>query len=126
MTLRLISSELVILVHDQVLNPDELPGLALDKSLSGALGRVENRLNYGLIEDVFDFAAAYVIAIAQGRCFNDANKRTAFRVLQVVLDMNGVAIIFDTEEVGQTIIRAAQGKLAEPDLAAWLRSLLGI
>ena len=126
MTWRLIAPDFVILIHDQVLNPGELPGLALDKSLSGALGRVENRLTYGLIGDVFDLAAAYVIAIAQGHCFNDANKRTAFRVLQVVLDMNGVPMSLATDEIGQTIIRAAQGKLAEPDLSAWLRDLLGI
>lgn len=126
MIFRLITPEFVILIHDQVLNPGELHGMALDKSLSGALGRVENRLHYGLIGDIYDLGAAYVIAIAQGHCFNDANKRTAFRVLQVVLDMNGIQLNWVTEDVGQTIIRAAQGRIAEPDLAAWLRVLSGI
>ncbi len=63
-----------------MLNPGELTGRARDKSLEGALARVDNRLAYGLIVDVFDLAAATAVAIAQGHCFNDANKRTAHPV----------------------------------------------
>ena len=69
----ILNVDLVVDIHDEVLNPGELTGLALDKSLEGALARVENRIAYGLIDDVFDLAAAYAVAIAQGHCFNDAN-----------------------------------------------------
>ncbi len=70
----------------------ELQGLAADKSLSSAIGRVENRLHYGLINDVYELAAAYATAISQTNCFNDGNKRTAFKVMDLVLDLNGVHI----------------------------------
>lgn len=76
-------------IHDAVLNPGELSGRAQDESLDGALARVENRLAYGMIADMFDLAAAYAMAIAQGHCFNDANMRTAYRTMVAVLDMNG-------------------------------------
>lgn len=76
-------TDLVEDIHDAVLNPGELPGRARDKSLEGALSRVENRLAYGVIGDIFDLAAAYAIAVACGHCFNDGNKRTALRVTQV-------------------------------------------
>lgn len=121
MTFALLSVELVIDIHDAVLNPGELPGLALDKSLDGALARVENRLAYGMIEDAYDLAAAYAIAIAQGHCFNDANKRTAFRAMVAVLAFNGVRSNWIATEIGPVIIRAAQRLLDEGELAHWLR-----
>lgn len=121
MTFILLSAKLVDLIHDQVLNPGEIPGRARDKSLEGALARVDNRLTYGMVEDAFDLAAAYAIAIARGHCFNDAKKRTAFRAMHAVLALNGVQMSFETEETGQAIIRAAQRLMDEGELALWLR-----
>ena len=108
-------------VHDEVLNPGELQGRARDKSLDAAMGRVDNRLAYGMIVDVFDLAAANAIAVGRGHCFNVGNKRTAFRAMNAVLALNGVQLVWDPVDVGQTIIRAAQGLIEEPDLAQWLR-----
>ncbi len=75
MTYIILSADLVDAIHDAVLNPGELTGRARDKSLDGALARVENRLSYGMIADIFDLAAAYCVAVAQGHCFNDGYKR---------------------------------------------------
>ncbi len=116
-----LSRDVVMAIHDEVLNIGELPGLALDKSLEGALARVENRLAYGLIGDVYDLAACYAMAIATGHCFNDGNKRTAYRSMEVCLEANGIAPDWNTEEVGQIIIRVAQGLMDEGALADWLR-----
>ncbi|HQY45084.1 MAG TPA: type II toxin-antitoxin system death-on-curing family toxin [Paracoccaceae bacterium] len=116
-----LTVEIVVAIHDDLLNPGELPGRARDKSLEGALARVDNRLAYGLIGDVFDLAAAYAVAVSQGHCFNDGNKRTAFRTMNAALMLNGTRIIWNTEEVGQIIIRVAQGLMDEGTLAEWLR-----
>jgi death-on-curing protein len=121
MSFRTLTAELVELIHDQVLNPGELSGRARDKSLEGALARVENRLAYEMISDAYDLAAAYAVAIAQGHCFNDANKRTAHQAMDVCLDLNGVQINWTATEIGPVIIRAAQRLLAEGELADWLR-----
>lgn len=121
MTWTLIAAPMVEMIHDRVLNPGELPGRARDKSLEGALGRVENRVQYGLIGDAFDLAAAYAAAIAQGHCFNDANKRTAFRTLHLALRLNGIAPRFDDTEVADRIIALAQGLIDDGHLADWLR-----
>ncbi len=122
MTFALLPPDLVEAIHDEVLNPGELPGRARDKSLEGALARVENRLYYGLIEDAFDLAAAYAVAIAQDHCFNDGNKRTAFRSMNAALAFNGIVIDWGVEPVAIRIIRAAQGALDEGALADWLRA----
>lgn len=117
----ILTVDLVEWIHDQVLNPGELTGRALDKSLDGALARVENRLAYDLVNDAFDLAAAYAVAIAQGHCFNDANKRTAFRAMHVCLELNGVHQSWSATEIGPVIIRAAQRLLDEGEVAEWLR-----
>ena len=119
-----LTTELVIEIHDEVLNAGELTGLARDKSLEGALSRVENRLAYGLINDPFDLGSAYALAISQGHCFNDANRRTAFRALQVCLAANGIRLRLDAAEIGPVIIRAAQRLMDVGELADWLRRRL--
>jgi death on curing protein len=121
MTFILLNAELVERIHDNVLNPGELPGRARDKSLEGALARVDNRLTYGMIKDAFDLAAAYAIAIAQGRFFTDGNKRTAQRAMDVCLALNGIQISWSHEDIGPTIIRAARRLMDEGELAEWLR-----
>lgn len=121
MTFVLLTPDMVEALHDAVLNPGEIPGRARDKSLDGALARVDNRLAYGMVADVFDLAAAYAVAISRGHCFNDGNKRTAFRAMNAALALNGVRMTWHTEEIGQIIIRCAQGLMADGDLADWLR-----
>ena len=117
----LLSIKDVLDLHDDVLNPKELVGLAGDKSLEGALGRVDFRITYGRIQDEFDLAAAYAVAISQGHVFNDGNKRTAFSAMDMCLVINGVVLVWDMKAVGDIIIEVAQGKLDEDELAAWLR-----
>ena len=121
MTFVLLTVDDVIAVHDYVLSDHESQGLAGGKFLDGALSRVENRLNYGLIADVFDLGAAYAAAISQAHCFNDGNKRTAFQVMDVVLDLNGVQMVWDPEVIGQKMVSLAQSKLDDERFAEWLR-----
>ena len=121
MTFVLLTVNVVMAIHDHVLGDHELQGLAGVKFLDGALGRVENRLNYGLITDVFDLGASYATAISQAHCFNDGNKRTAFLVMDVVLDLNGVQMAWHAEVIGQKMVLLAQSKLDDTRFAEWLR-----
>jgi hypothetical protein len=61
-----VDTALVETLHHAALNPGEPPGRARDTSLAKALAWVENRLAYGRIEDVFDLAAMYEVAVAHG------------------------------------------------------------
>ena len=119
----LFSADDVDHIHTSVLNPGELIGQARDKSLSGALSRVDFRLSYGLISNEYDLAATYAVVIATGHLFNDGNKRTAFRCMDVCLRLHGIEIYWDTQTVGDKIIAVAQGKVDELELSRWLRSL---
>jgi death-on-curing protein len=124
MSFLLLSVDHIITIHDEVLEPSELHGMAGDKSLEGALSRVDNRLKYGLIEDVYSLAASYAVAISQAHCFNDGNKRTAFQVMDLILDLNGMHAVWHVEEAGQKIVLLSQSKLDEVDLAQWLRRVI--
>lgn len=117
----LFSHQDIVDIHDSVLNPGELTGFAGNKSLDGALGRVESRIQYGSVTDEFDLASAYALSIAQGHVFNDGNKRTAFAVMDMCLYNHDFVMKWDVIEVGDIIIQVAQGKIDEVALATYLR-----
>ena len=120
--MRFLSADQVVSIHEYVILPNELQGLAHNKSIEAVLGRIENRLAYGLIGDAFDLAASYACYTAVGHCFHDANKRTAHTSMQLVLALNGISIQYDVEQMGDKIIAAAQGLIEEDELANYLRS----
>ena len=110
-------------MHEQAVGPDELQGMALNKSIESVLARIDNRVAYGMIEDVFELAACYACCIAVGHAFNDGNKRTAFTAMDTCLRINGIELDFDMVETSEMIIKAAQGIVDEKELAEWLRIL---
>ncbi|GJL36019.1 death-on-curing family protein [Enterobacter hormaechei] len=74
--------------------------------LEGALSRVHNLSLYEGCEDIFKFAAMYMVAIAKSHAFNDANKRTAFQAASVFLLLNGYDLNTSMELVKLTIFAA--------------------
>ena len=118
---RLFTVEEIIVLHDAVLNPGELSGMAQSASLEGALARVEFRVQYGMIQDAYDLAAMYAVAIARAHAFRDANKRTAHATMKLTLKLQGIRLPLEAHEVGDIIIQPAQGQLDEVELADWLR-----
>ena len=121
--MKYLSPEKVVAMHEQIVGPDELQGIARNKSIESVLARIDNRVAYGMIEDVFELAACYACCIAVGNAFNDGNKRTALKAMDTCLTINGIELDFDTVETGDMIIKAAQGIVDEKELADWLRVL---
>lgn len=116
-----LSAKDVIAIHQQIITPNELQGMAKNKSIEAILIRIDNRITYGMIHDEFELAACYACYIAVGHAFHDANKRTAFATMDICLAINGFELAFETEEAGQMIIKAAQEIIDEEELADWLR-----
>ena len=83
--------------------------------------REDNRLSYGLVEDDYALAAAYAAAVSQAQCSTDGNKRTAFQVMDLILDLNGAPMAWDTQPVGDKLIELAQSRLDETAFADWIR-----
>lgn len=121
--MKVLTSDDVLLIHEDVITKDELQGLAGDKSLDAVIARVDNRIHFGMIRDEYDLAATYAVVIAVGHLFNDANKRTAFTAMETCLRINGHIFEFKVKDVSQMIVKVAQGQVDEAELARYLRSL---
>ena len=117
-----LSVEEIIAIHEAVIEPDELQGMVANKSIHAIVARIDNRISYGLIRDEFELAACYACYTAVGHAFHDANKRTAFASMDICMALNDVALTYEPEEIGQLIVKAAQGIVDEMELAEWLRS----
>ena len=75
-----------------------------------------------LCGDAYDLAACYACFLAVGHVFNEANKRTAFACMDACLSLNDIKLSYDNKDVGDLIIKAAQGIVDEIELSAWLRN----
>jgi len=125
MTVRYLTAQDVLAIHESVINPHELQGQSGRVSLDAVIARIDNRVAYGLIEDVFDLAACYATCVAVAQAFNDANKRTAFAALDTLLALNGIDFSFSNIEAAGDMMRAAVlGQADEKDVAKWLRALV--
>ncbi len=109
-------------IHDLVISQNEFQGMAGDKSLDAVLARIENRMSFGMINDVYELAACYACFLAVGHVFNDANKRAAFACMDICLSLNDIELVYDQVETGDLIIKAALGVVDETELSAWLHN----
>jgi death-on-curing protein len=111
----------VIEIHGDIVEEfGGLAGICPDKSLDGALGRIDNYVYYEGVEDIFLIAALYGIALAQGHIFNDANKRTAFLSMYDFLLINGYLLLPESLDGTDTMVSVAYKKISHEELAKWL------
>jgi len=105
--------------------------LALFGGLEGLrdLGLLESALaqpaavfnNEFLHTDLFEMAAAYLFHIVSNHPFLDGNKRTALISALVFLNLNGLVIDHDHPALEKMVLKAAQGKIGKPQIAAFLK-----
>ncbi|EYU14412.1 type II toxin-antitoxin system death-on-curing family toxin [Photorhabdus aegyptia] len=120
-----VSAQEVIAFHDRILR--RFPGVAgiADPGRAQALiYRVQNRVHYEGITDLFELAATYWVAIARGHIFNDGNKRTAFLVTMSFLWRNGICIRNNGNTLENLTVEAATGEKTVSQLAQYLRELV--
>ncbi|MGB2867682.1 MAG: type II toxin-antitoxin system death-on-curing family toxin [Bacteroidota bacterium] len=123
MSFQFIPEELVLTIHTDLLQRyGGAPGLrdrsllesALAQPKSTVVGRYTHRT-------LFDKAAAYGFHVCKNHPFVDGNKRVAFVLMDVVLQMNGWDIVALEEEAFSTMMALASGTLTKAQLASWLR-----
>jgi death-on-curing protein len=92
-----------------------------DKSLvESALARPKNLFAF---TPTADLAATYGFGFARNHGYVDGNKRTAYQVMFVFMDLNGFTIVApDEADVVRTMLGVADGAVTESDLAAWVRA----
>jgi death-on-curing protein len=97
------------------------PGMRDEGLFSSAMARPQNRAAYGERPDAADLAAAYAFGLARNHPFLDGNKRTAFVVMELFLNLNGWTLDADDAVCISMMLTLAAGKLSEEMLAKWLR-----
>lgn len=77
-----------------------------------------------LHKDLAEMAAAYLFHFAAAQGFVDGNKRTAVVATVEFLARNGYMIVATNDEMYETTIGVATGRLAKPELGDWIRERL--
>ena len=102
--MRHISPEELIALHDaNISRYGGLPGMSDPGRAEAIIGRVQARVAYEEITDLFEVSATYLVATARGHIFNDANKRTALNSALLFLRRNGVQV-FDSPELADLTV----------------------
>ena len=97
-----------------------LPGVRDENLLESALARPRNLFAYG-DPDLFELAAAYAFGIARNHPFADGNKRLAFAVIAVFLELNGYELAAEKADAIGAMLGLAAGKASQAELTAWIR-----
>ncbi|MDE1714943.1 type II toxin-antitoxin system death-on-curing family toxin (plasmid) [Chromobacterium amazonense] len=120
----MISAEQVVAIHEAILKDEPgLHGRTDIAALEGAMARVENLKQYEGVDDVFEHAALYAIALARGHVFSDANKRTALVTCLTYLEIQGFPLK-RSQTLEDIMVEVAEGNIERSDLADILYSLV--
>lgn len=123
MDIKYLSVENVLSIHEKILKDTvEDKGLSPDKSIDSALNRVSDHVYYADLQDIYEIAALYAIAIAKGHCFNNGNKRTGMVSMVVFLLINGIELNADNKEIEDKIVEVVENHVNQSDLAHWLKN----
>jgi death on curing protein len=118
-----VADSVVLAIHEaQLAEHGGIAGIRDEGLLSSALARPHNLHAYGVDGDAAALAAAYAFGISRNHPFLDGNKRTAFVVMELFLELNGWILHADDAECISTMLSLASGELGEKAFGAWLRS----
>lgn len=95
-------------------------GIIDQGKLESALYRPVNIANYNLEATMSNLAAALGYGIAINHPFVDGNKRTAFIVMAVFLEINQIRLVASEVDVVNIMLGIARGTTSEAMLCNWL------
>jgi death on curing protein len=117
-----VVESVALAIHEaQLAEHGGVPGIRDEGLFSSAMARPRNLAAYGDRPDAADLAAAYAFGLARNHPFLDGNKRTAFVVMELFLNLNGWTLDADDAICISMMLTLAAGKLSEEMLAKWLR-----
>jgi len=108
-------------VHlDQVREHGGLAGVRDEDALEAALARPRHKWAYDPATDLTTLAAAYGFGLCRNHPYRDGNKRVAFLVMVIFLELNGLRLVASEEDVVTVLVGLAAGRLSENALTDWL------
>ncbi len=117
-----IAYDVVLAIHEaQLAEHGGSNGIRDVGLLESALARPRNLFAYSEEATLYELAAAYGAGIAINRAFVDGNKRTAWVVCAVFLELNGIPVTIEQVPVVTMMLDLAGGGKSEQDFAQWLQ-----
>ena len=117
-----ILDEIVLAVHRrQLAEHGGGDGIRDEGLLLSALTKPQNLYHYSDPKPtIAELAASYAFAISSNHAFVDGNKRTAFIICQLFLELNGYVLKAGDSEKYETFIKLAASQMAETELEHWI------
>jgi len=116
-----VLKSIALAIHvEQIFEHKGQPGIRDITLLESALSRPQNLYAYQS-PTLFELAASYAYGIIKNRPFIDGNKRSAFVVSLLFLELNGYELIASREEKVTTFLKLASSLLTEKELAVWFQ-----
>ena len=116
-----ILESVVISIHKMLLaKQGGLSGIRDENLLESALFKPRQRFIYEPTSSIYELAATYSVGIIKNHPFVDGNKRTAFTVMAIFLELNNIDFNAPEAEVVVFFESLASGKITEQALVKWL------
>jgi death-on-curing protein len=116
-----VTEKLVQMVHEMLLaEHGGLSGIRDQGLLDSALAKPQQLYRYKPESSLYELATAYSFGLAKNHPFVDGNKRIAFTITAVFLELNGKVLNAPEAEVVVFYEGLAGGKVSEEALAKWL------
>ncbi|MDJ0647862.1 MAG: type II toxin-antitoxin system death-on-curing family toxin [Xenococcaceae cyanobacterium MO_188.B19] len=119
---RFLTIKQVRAIHQQqILIFGGSPGILDEGKLKSAVFRGQNLSDYNEKATIYDLAASIGWGIANNYAFVDGNKRTAFVVMAVFLQINGIILTGSEVDVVNIMLAVASSQISQEQLSDWLR-----
>ncbi len=121
MTPRWVPLPAVLAIHDMLIAEHGGAGGMRSEGLLDSALASPRHLDAYESPDLFAIAARYANSITRNHPFHDGNKRVAFVVAGVFLEMNGLRLIATEADAVSAVEALSARLLSEPGFAQWLR-----
>ena len=120
-----VQDKVVLAIHEaQLAEHGGAEGIRDENGLASVLARPQNVVAYGGEQDAASLAASYAFGVCRNHPFVDGNKRTAFVVMELFLELNGWRLEASDVDCITTMEVLAAGRLPECSFAKWVREHL--
>ena len=117
-----VLDEVVLAIHSMLLaEHGGGNGIRESSMLDSALARARQKISYEPNSSIFELAAAYSFGIAKNHPFVDGNKRTAFTIGVLFLEINGYILEIPEVDAAITFESLAAGNISENELVEWFQ-----
>lgn len=119
--IRFLTVKQVKAIHQQqILTFGGSSGILDEGKLESAVFRAQNLSNYDQEATIYDLAASMGWGIVNNHAFVDGNKRTAFVVMAVFLQINSIMLTASEVDVVNIMLAVASNQISQEQLSDWL------